>query len=132
MFWKRRLTKFYKTDQAIRANYMKLVNSYDGNWELAKDTWISMGADPNDMFKDFSSKRQKKSEKLIRRHYKKILKNENLTNNAWLLVQHSDDVNFQKWFLDKLDANCNHYRYLYDRICVNTDQPQKYNTQNHV
>lgn len=130
MFWKRRLIKFYKADQAIRANYMELVNSYDGNWELAKNTWISMGADPNDMFEDFSSKRQKKAQNLIRRRFRKILKNNELTNYAWLLVQHSSDVNFQRWFLNKLDKSTDNYRYLYDRICVNTNQPQKYNTQN--
>jgi len=132
MLWKKRLTKFYKADQAPRVEYMELFKRCDDDWRLAKDLWVSQGANPNDMFEDLSSKRQKKSEKLIRRHYKKILKNENLTNDAWLLVQHSDNIDYQKWFLDKLDANCNHYRYLYDRICVNTDQPQKYNTQNRV
>lgn len=129
MFWKRRLKKLYEADQAPRQEYMTIVESYEGVWKLAKIIWIDKGHDPNDMFADFASGRSKKAKKLIRRHIRAILKNEDLTTYAWMLVQHSDDVKYQKWFLNKVDKNSDHYKYLYDRIAVNTNQPQKYQTQ---
>ena len=55
---------------------------------------------------------------------------------AWLLVQHSRDVGFQKLCLEKLElavaqgeAQAVEHAYLYDRVAVNTGKPQRWGTQ---
>ena len=55
---------------------------------------------------------------------------------AWLLVQHSSDVAFQKLCLEKLElavaqgeAHAVEHAYLYDRVAVNTGKPQRWGTQ---
>ena len=55
---------------------------------------------------------------------------------AWLLVQHSRDVAFQKTCLEKLElavtsgeAQAVEHAYLYDRVAINTGKPQRYGTQ---
>ena len=55
--------------------------------------------------------------------------------NYWLLSQHADNnVGFQQQALKNIEMHLGqdneHYRYLHDRVSVNTGQPQKYNTQN--
>ena len=130
MSWKRKLKKYYEDDQSSRMMYMEIIRVCNNDWLTARDFWISKGANPNDMFEDFSSGRQKKSKRIIKKHHRKILKNKEFTRWAWILVQHSDDTQYQKWFLNKLDSSSEDYQMLYDRICVNTNQPQKYNTQN--
>ena len=129
MFWKKKLKNFYTDDQRLRVMYMEVIHICNNDWQTARDFWISKGANPEDMFEDFSSGRQKKSKRIIKRHYRKILKNKEFTTWAWTLVQHSEDIKYQSWFLNKLDPNSEDYKLLYDRICINTDQPQKYNTQ---
>lgn len=49
--------------------------------------------------------------------------------NAWLLVQHSNDVGFQKFVIQKMEKSTPEYAYLYDRICVNNNEKQRYGTQ---
>ena len=56
---------------------------------------------------------------------------------AWLIVQHADhDPAFQQAVLDLLtplvangETSAANYAYLYDRVAVNTGQPQRYGTQ---
>lgn len=56
---------------------------------------------------------------------------------AWLLVQHADhDVTFQKNCLGRIEKHVldgevqkEAYAFLYDRVCVNTNQPQLFGTQ---
>jgi len=54
--------------------------------------------------------------------------------NAWLIVQHSKDLPFQKRYLNLLEANKNdvdkcNIAYLEDRILRHEGKPQKYGTQ---
>ena len=55
---------------------------------------------------------------------------------AWLLVQHSRDVAFQKLCLEKLElavaqgeAQAVEHAYLYDRVAVSSGKPQRWGTQ---
>ena len=130
MFWKRRLRRLYEQDQDARIIYAELVDLTEGSWQVVRDRYISQGRDPDDIFEDISSGRQRKAQRIIKRHINKILLDEELLGKAWLLVQHmDDDVIYQFWFLDQLPGDSLHRRYLYDRICVNLGAPQKYNTQ---
>lgn len=130
MFWKRRLRKLYKQDQDARAIYGKLVDLTEGSWQVVRDHYISQGSNPYDIFEDVSSGRQRKAQRIIKRHINKILLDEELLDKAWFLVQHMDgDAIYQFWFLDHLSRDSLHYQYLYDRICVNLKCPQKYGTQ---
>lgn len=57
------------------------------------------------------------------------------SNDAWLLVQHSDhDLPFQKEYLNLMLQNPNSFNagdiaYLTDRVKVNSNEPQIYGTQ---
>lgn len=55
---------------------------------------------------------------------------------AWFVVQHSHDVAFQKACLEKLElavaqgeAQAVEHAYLYDRVAVNANKPQRWGTQ---
>ena len=55
---------------------------------------------------------------------------------AWLVVQHSHDVEFQRACLEKLElavaqgeAQAVEHAYLYDRVAVNSGKPQRWGTQ---
>ncbi|EKE00857.1 MAG: hypothetical protein ACD_21C00263G0002 [uncultured bacterium] len=58
-------------------------------------------------------------------------------HNGWLLIQHQDhDREFQKMILKRLRKLClvgetskSNYAYLYDRIAIAENKPQKYGTQ---
>lgn len=57
--------------------------------------------------------------------------------DAWLLVQHADDdIAYQEKILSLLtdlrahgDTSAKNYAYLYDRVAVNRERPQRYGTQ---
>ncbi len=57
------------------------------------------------------------------------------SQNAWLLVQHSPDVQFMKSYLAMMEAESDreysmiNYAYLKDRILLNDNEPQIYGTQ---
>lgn len=58
------------------------------------------------------------------------------SKSAWLLVQHSSDLVFQKECLlllkravDEEKASAQDYAYLYDRIAISENRPQMYGTQ---
>jgi hypothetical protein len=61
-------------------------------------------------------------------------------HNAWLLVQHADnDIELQKSILTKLEklylskeTSSANYAYLYDRVAINEDKPQRYGTQGNI
>ena len=54
---------------------------------------------------------------------------------AWLIAQHSPDLEFQKACLELLRGlpeslvNAQHVAYLHDRICIREGKPQRYGTQ---
>jgi len=59
---------------------------------------------------------------------------EKASNNAWLLVQHSPDMKFQKKYLSLLKKNISDVKkaniaYLDDRLRVSDGKPQFYGTQ---
>lgn len=59
---------------------------------------------------------------------------EKASYNAWLLVQHSQDLKFQKKYLKLLkqninDINLNNIAYLEDRILMRQGHPQTFGTQ---
>ena len=54
---------------------------------------------------------------------------------AWLIAQHSPDLEFQKACLELLralpesESNAQYTAYLHDRICIREQRPQRYGTQ---
>ena len=54
---------------------------------------------------------------------------------AWLIAQHSPDLEFQKACLELLrglpasQQNAQYVAYLHDRICIRQQRPQRYGTQ---
>ncbi len=54
---------------------------------------------------------------------------------AWLIAQHSPDLEFQKLCLERLtslpqsESNAQYIAYLHDRICIREQRPQRYGTQ---
>ncbi len=54
---------------------------------------------------------------------------------AWLIAQHSPDLEFQKACLGLLrglpesESNTHYMAYLHDRICIREQRPQRYGTQ---
>lgn len=121
MFWEKKLTKLYNQDQEERFIYSEMINLSEESWQAVKDRYVaSYDRDPNDIFRDVSSGRQKKAQKLIKKRIRKILLNTEALGMAWLLVQHMDnDVTYQLWFLEQLPPDSLHRKYLYDRICIN-------------
>lgn len=65
---------------------------------------------------------------------------EEADNDAWLLVQHADlDPAFQKEVLTRLEklclkkeTSCKNTAYLYDRVAMAENRPQRYGTQFHL
>lgn len=55
--------------------------------------------------------------------------------SAWLIAQHSPDLEFQKVCLELMrglpesQVNAQHVAYLHDRICIREGRPQRYGTQ---
>ncbi|CAO5681040.1 MAG: hypothetical protein HEEMFOPI_01431 [Holosporales bacterium] len=50
-------------------------------------------------------------------------------NDAWIIVQHSQDLLFQKKVLSELEINTDKFALLYDRVQINSGLQQKYGTQ---
>ena len=118
-------------DQAPRNQYMQLIQQLNGDWQAAQQKWIAQGNDPNDMFGDISTGRGANAKTFIQQNIETIKQSPEATKAAWLLVQHMDyDVQFQQWFLQHLNPETEDYKYLSDRVNVNTGQPQQYGTQN--
>lgn len=122
-----RLKQLVDEDQAIRQEYDDFTSKYKHPAGVRK--WIAEKGVPSyDIFGD--RPRAKEAQILIKSQTAVILADPRLRQWAWLLVQHMDhDISFQKWFLALLPKNSEEYRYLYDRVAVNTGNPQKYNTQ---
>jgi len=123
-----KLAAFAKEDQQPRNEYVKYLAKYP-SWQEASKAWQKeKQVPPDDVFGD--RKRQPEYKKFISDHLEAILTNPKATSNAWLIVQHMDnDVEFQEWFLSKLDSASEDFQYLYDRVAVNRGNPQKFNTQ---
>lgn len=123
------LLKLYSADQKERNEYQSYLKKID-NWQNASKKWIKdKNRNQNDIFND--KFRSTQAKKLIIDNIKEIIVNKKLLNMAWLLVQHMDnDVSFQKQFLNYLQPQSQEYKYLFDRIAVNSGEEQQYNTQN--
>ncbi|WP_395000260.1 GNAT family N-acetyltransferase [Acinetobacter sp.] len=67
---------------------------------------------------------------IINKYIDTIKRDPNLRQSAWLLIQHMDKhPSYQKRMLNQFDISSQEYKYLSDRIAVNTGKPQTYNTQ---
>ena len=115
-------------DQKGRHEYAKVIDKHGGDWEKARDEWIKNGkGSSDDMFGD--SSRHSKIKALITKHISEIAKDPEMLKDAWTLVQHMDhEVDLQNFLLPYLKGT-EEFKYLYDRIAVNTGKEQKYGTQ---
>lgn len=119
-------------DQAPRADYAKLIDAHGGDWQAAQREWISRGHAREDAFGDAS--RQPDVDALVDTHGAELAADPEHRRNAWLLVQHRDSApDVQKKYLKHLEdagaTDTDEYRYLTDRIAVNSGRPQVYGTQ---
>jgi hypothetical protein len=123
-----KLNQAYAEDQHERQEYKSYLAKFK-DWRQAAEMWAKdKSRSPNDLFND--KQRLNIVKNIITNHIEEIKLDKKLLKTSWLLVQHmDDDVNFQKWFLNQLNKRTQNYRYLYDRVAVNSNLPQKYNTQ---
>jgi len=122
-------------DQTIRKEYKEDYLDKSNCWEEARDKWIKdkNPSSPKDIFGD--TNRLKEARLLIETNINQILNNSKALTLAWILVQHMDDqISFQQYFLQKMKEKnfgeeSSEFRFLTDRILVNSGEQQKYNTQ---
>ncbi len=121
-----------KEDQRERNNYKKFVETeMGGNYNTGAKEWAKrMNRPLNDVFND--SERLKKFMEYPFR-FQTFSKND--WERFWILSQHCDDsIKFQQWALQVIEQylgkKSSHYKYLYDRIAINSGNEQKYGTQN--
>jgi len=122
------ISSIYQLDQELRTIYI-----HDRNNNEVKTFMLEM-----DQF------HTQKMKEIIRNHgWPTItLFGKNTDHQAWLLVQHSSDLEFQKNCLQLLyqamqckETNPINYAYLYDRVALQSkeyDYKQKYGTQFHI
>jgi hypothetical protein len=132
-----RLQELYNKDQRLRNEYVKYLEKYNNDWKKASQAWMKDHPeikDPTNIFDDTDGLNEAKE--IIKPNIDVILADKKLLNTAWLLVQHmDDDISFQKWFHSYLKESADEtqdpkeYGYLYDRIAIKENRPQKYNTQ---
>lgn len=123
------LRSLYEADQKIRKEYKLYLDKYQ-DWRMSSKEWLKNHPEftEHDIFGD--KDRLDQARTIIKENIDNIIKDKQLTNMAWLLVQHMDnDIAFQKWFINYLKEESEEYKYLTDRISVNQNKPQKYNTQ---
>ena len=121
-------------DQAIRNSLFEIPAGIEG--EAAQAAWregvtARMGAADEAHTAELAA--------LIDRHgwFRISVFGEEADADAWLLVQHADrDVAFQKRVLALLEplvemeeTSPSHYAYLWDRVAMNEERPQRYGTQ---
>jgi hypothetical protein len=119
-------------DQQERNEYKKFVQDQaKGNWEKGAKLYSQLKNRPSDDV--FGEKERQTQFQNMQHDFKKFAPED--WKNYWLLSQHADNnVDFQKQALANIQKHQGqdneHYRYLHDRVSVNTGQPQKYGTQN--
>lgn len=106
----------------------RLRNNIPTEPELAKELWIKID----------------KADLISTNYLKKVVNQIGLpsiskvgrkaSSNAWLLVQHSQDLEFQKLYLklmkeNREDVNAVNIAYLDDRVLMRQGKPQIYGTQ---
>jgi Protein of unknown function (DUF5661) len=124
------LKNMFDADQKPRLEYQELIRKNNGDWEAARQQWIAQGENPDDMFGDVATGRAAEAKSFIEQNIETINQSPEATKAAWLLVQHMDfDVPFQQWFLTHLEPGTENYKFLSDRVNVNTGQPQEFGTQ---
>jgi hypothetical protein len=119
-------------DQQERNEYKKFVQDQaKGDWEKGAKLYSQLKNRPSDDV--FGEKERQTQFQNMQHNFNKFTTKD--WKNYWLLSQHADNnVDFQKQALTNIEKyrgqDNEHYRYLHDRIAVNTGQPQKYGTQN--
>jgi len=119
-------------DQQERNEYKKFVQDQaKGDWEKGAKLYSQLKNRPSDDV--FGEKERQTQFQNMQHNFNKFTPKD--WKNYWLLSQHADNnVDFQRQALTNIEKyqgqDNEHYRYLHDRIAVNTGQPQKYGTQN--
>jgi 8-oxo-dGTP pyrophosphatase MutT (NUDIX family)/RNA:NAD 2'-phosphotransferase (TPT1/KptA family)/GNAT superfamily N-acetyltransferase len=124
------LQSLMQQDQQERKYYEDNYESKYPDWrEAAKAYAKDKGRPTDDIFGD--GPRLLKAKQLIQSSMQQIIADPKALHDAWLLVQHMDkDVAFQKEFLKHLKPGTQDFKYLTDRVAVNSGQPQQFGTQN--
>lgn len=119
-------------DQAIRSEIMHLQKKYDHDFlnshKEITQYWRKVDQLNSQEIKKLITRYGWPDQKIIGKQY---------CHDVWLLVQHADqDLILQQLALRSLKANAGHdqdalkqYAYLYDRIQVHKNLPQRYGTQ---
>ena len=119
-------------DQQERNEYKNFVQDrVGGDWNKGAKLYAQSKNRPLDDV--FGEKERQTQFQNMQHNFNKFTPAE--WKNYWLLSQHADNnVGFQQQALKNIEMHLGqdneHYRYLHDRVSVNTGQPQKYNTQN--
>lgn len=127
-----KIAEMIARDQAVRIEILTLQKKYGGNFltahpELIK-YWESIDKENTFELKKILGEWGWPNSKLFGEQY---------CQNFWLLVQHADkDLAFQKTALNYLDKLAQqdkkellHYAYLWDRVQVHQQLPQRFGTQ---
>lgn len=129
------ISSLVQTDQNTRKEYADLIKKHNGDWQKARDEWISSGkGNKDDVFGDEArrpeiTKALKNPKSLLSKSASKEDK-----ENAFILAQHADTTpKIQKAFRSALARKgmkgSDHFKYITDRILCNKGKPQKYGTQ---
>lgn len=126
------LQKLVDIDQQERNEYKKFVQDRaGGDWNKGAKLYAQLKNRPADDV--FGEKERQTQFQNMQHDFNKFTPTE--WKNYWLLSQHADNnVEFQQQALKNIETHLgqdnDHYRYLSDRVSVNTGHPQKYSTQN--
>ena len=119
-------------DQQERNEYKKFVQDRaGGDWNKGAKLYSQLKNRSSDDV--FGEKERQTQFQNMQHDFNKFTPKE--WKNYWLLSQHADNnVGYQQQALKNIETHLGqdneHYRYLHDRVSVNTGQPQKYSTQN--
>lgn len=125
------LSTWAAQDQKERNEYKRFVHDQANNdYSQGAELWRKIkNRSSDDVFND-----RERLEKFINTTFNFDEFRQEDWRNYWLLAQHSDRyVEFQKKALDTIEkylgTENDLYRFLYDRVSMNTSGTQKYNTQ---
>jgi hypothetical protein len=128
-----KLREAFIADQAARMTYLELATDDT----VGKDYWARQLATANAIMLDGKNTIMLKA---LLEDYDWIDAHrfgQRIASHAWVLAQHADaDPAFQKMvlqrmvpYLDNGGVSQRNYAYLFDRVAVNNNQPQRYGTQ---
>jgi hypothetical protein len=125
-----------KSEYALIAEEINEI--YVKDQEMRKRALENNGIIDGDEFETVDQRNTERMKEIVERiGWPTISKvGEDVSNDAWLIVQHADhDVEFQKQCLtlmkaaEKGDVSLRNIAYLEDRVAVNEKRPQIYGTQ---